>query len=481
MRTPPRLAAALVIVLLGVILVPVTAAEQTGADPCSVGKDLYHQGKFTEARKALNQCLEQGGDQVEVLLPLVVMDIREDRLEEGAALGARAVMAAPDDPEARYWYGRVLLRQGKVEKARSQWEQGMRISANHKGILEGLARLALKEGEPAKAYNLLNQIRQQGVDEPWLHRLLGDLAAGKGLWDQALEHLEAAMVQEGTNATDLLSASQLSIMAGKPDQAVDFCRQAVRIEPGEATFGGLGEAYFATENLDSALVYLRLAVASPDPDPRFIFNLGNVCEVAGLYTEAEDNFRAFLALRPDDAVGHFNFGIHLNKQGRTSEGIVHVEKALALDPSMLNARVVLAQMKETMGDFGGALEQVESLQQQDQDNAADLAAWRQRLNREKEAAAESRASGKIHLLHMVLGTREVTDNVVRELAGGGDFGSLAVRFSSGPAASRGGDIGWIDPAEMKPVLREAIEALGINETSPPVESGGLYHLFKRIP
>ncbi len=481
MRLSPRLAAALVPILLGVLLAPVTAAGQTEADPCAVGKDLYHQGKFTEAREALNQCLKQSGDQVEVLLPLVVMDIREDRLDEGAALGARAVMAAPQDPEARYWYGRALLRQGKVEQARAQWEQGMRISANHKGILEGLARLALKEGEPAKAYNLLNQIRQQGVDEPWLHRLLGDLAAGKGLWDQALEHLQAAMALEGTNATDLLSASQLSIMAGKPGQAVDFCRQAVRIEPGEATFGGLGEAYFATENLDSALVYLRLAVASPDPDPRFIFNLANVCEVAGLYTEAESNFKTFLELKPDDAVGHFNFGIHLNKQGRTSEGIVHVEKALALDPSMLNARVVLAQMKETMGDFGGALEQVALLQEQDRNNAADLAAWRQRLNREKDAAAESRASGKIHLLHMVLGTRELADNVVRELAGGGDFGSLAVRFSSGPAASRGGDIGWIDPAEMKPALRGAIEALGLNETSPPVESGGLYHLFKRIP
>ncbi len=481
MHPRPRQTHLLVPALLLLFLIPVAAAGQEEPDPCSTGQDLYHQAKFDAARTALMQCLEQNGDQVKVLLPLVVMDLQQDRLEEGAGLGARAVKADPNDPEARYWYGRVLLRQGKEDQARAQWEHGMQLSANHKGILEGLARLAIKDGKPAQAYNLLNQIRQQGVDEPWLHRLLGDLAAGKGMWDQALEHLQAAMAQEGTNTADLLSASQLSIMAGKPDQAVGFCRQAVQIEPGEATFGGLGEAYFATENLDSALVYLRLAVASPDPDPRFVFNLANACEVAGLYTEAEDNFENFLKLQPEDAVGHFNYGIHLNKQGRTAEGIGHVERALALDPSMLNARVVLAQMKEASGDYAGALEQVEMLQDKDKDNAADLATWHQRLVDEQQEASSLRAEGKVHLLHMLLGTREIVDKVMAELATGGDFGSLAVRFSTGPAASRGGDIGWIDPRQMKAPLRDAILKLGPNETSPPVQSGGLYHLFKRVP
>jgi len=70
--------------------------------------------------------------------------------------------------------------------------------------------------------------------------------------------------------------------------------------------------------------------------------------------------------------------------------------------------------------------------------------------------------------------------LLAEIEAGEDFGNLAVRFSVGPTAARGGDIGWVAPQDMAGALREAIEVLGVNEISPPVESGGLTHLFKRI-
>ncbi len=454
---------------------------QTDADPCARGKDLYRRGEFAAARAKFEQCLAQEGDQVEILLPLTVMAIREGRLADGEAMGLRAITVAPDNAEARYWYGRALLGQGKTAAARSQWEQGMGISANHKGILEGLARLAIQEGQPAKAYNLLNQIRQQGVNEPWLHHLLADLASSKGLWDQALNHLQDAMTLTGPNAADLLSASELSIMSGQSLRAVDYCRQAVALEPGATTYGGLGEAYFATENMDSALVYLRLAVATPNPAARYIFNLANALEVTGQYVEADQNFRKFLELQPDDPVGHFNFGIHLQHQGQATAGIAHVEKALALDPSMLNARIVLAQMRESVGDYQGAIAQVTQLQELDQENAADLGQWLARLQAEQETASQARLEGKVHFLHMVLGNQKIVAQVEQDLAAGGDFEALAVQYSSGPTAARGGDIGWINPAEMKEPLRSAILALKLDETSPPVEAGGLYHIFKRVP
>ncbi len=454
---------------------------QEAVDPCVRGKDLYHRGDFEAARTDLEQCLEQDGDKVEVLLPLAVMAIREGRLTAGIEMGKRAVEVAPEDPEARYWYGRALLGQGRKEEARAQWEHGMQVSANHKGILEGLARLAIQEGQTAKAYNLLNQIRQQGVNEPWLYRMLADLASGKGMWEQAVQNLQAAMAIEGSNVPDLLSASELSIMAGQSERAVDFCREAVNLEPGEETYGGLGEAYFATENMDSALVYLSLAVAGPNPDSRFVFNLANALEVTDQYAEADTQFRAFLEERPADPVGHFNFGIHLGRQGQAAEGIAQVAQALELDPSMLNARVVLAQMKENVGDYLGALEQVEKLQQLDKENVESLELWRQRLVESQTVAESARISGKVHLLHMVLGRDDILQRVLKELEAGDDFGALAVQLSIGPAAAKGGDIGWINPADMKEPLRSAILVLGLNEISPPVESGGLHHIFKRVP
>ena len=484
--------AAVLPLLLGLSLLPAgPAAGQddpaappaaTATDDCSEGKALYRSARFPEARAALQRCLAANGPAVDVLLPLVVMGVQAGRLTEAVEYGAAAVETAPNDPEARYWYGRALLRAERPADAKAQWEAGLANGVDHVGLLEGLARLALAEGEPAKAYQLLTQMQRLGTDEPWLDRLMADIAAGKGLWTQSLGHLEAAMAREGGgSATDLLTASELSILAGRKEAAVGFCREAVAREPGAATYGGLGEAFFALEQVDSATVYLRRAIEQDPDNARFRFNLANALEVSGQVEEADYHFRVFLQQVPEDPVGHFNYGIYLEKMGRMVEVLDEVSQAISLDPRMLTARVVRIQLLESLGRWDEALLDLGTLRDLDKANQADLAAWQDRLVAERDAALGQTNAGLVHLQHLVLGSADVVELVQKELAAGKDFTSLVVRFSSGPAAARGGDIGWVDPEQMLAPLGEAIAALGMNEISPPIESKGLYHIFKRIP
>ncbi len=458
------------------------ARSQITSDPCEAGPTLYREAKFEEARIALRQCLDSNGPDVKVLLPLVVMGVQQDRLQEALEYGAAAVELAPDDAEARYWYGRALLRAKQPDEAKAQWEAGLQQSVDHLGILEGLSRLAMAQGEPAKAYQLLSQMQRLGMNQPWLHRLMADIAAGKGLWAQSLGHLQDSMVLEGGGTPeDLLTAAELSIMAGDKSGAVEFCRRAVILEPGAPAFGGLGQAYFALDQMDSAMVYLRLAVMHDPEDQRFRFNLANALEVTGQFEEADFHFQTYLKMAPEDPVGHFNYAIHLEKMGRTAEALLSVNQAIALDPNMLTARVVRTQMLESLGHWDEALAELDDLQKLDKVNAAQLATWQARLISEQAAARGQSKAGLVHLQHMVVGRADVVELIQAGIAAGTDFAALVVRFSSGPAAARGGDIGWVNPSDMVSPLREGIEALGINEISPPIESKGLYHIFKRIP
>jgi tetratricopeptide (TPR) repeat protein len=419
---------------------------------------------------------------VALLLPLVVMGVQEGRLPEALEYGATVVGLAPDNAEARYWYGRALLRSGRPAEAKLQWETGLRAKVDHLGILEGLARLALAENETAKAYQLLSQLQRQGVQASWLDRLLAEIAAGKRLWAQSLIHLQDAMTLDGGgNAEDLLSASELSILTGDKPAAVAYCRQAVALAPGAATYGGLGEAFFTNQQVDSALVYLRRAVEQDPSRTRFRFNLANALEINGQVEEADFHFRTFLEQQPNDSVGRFNYAIHLEKMGRTAEALLEIDKAVDLDPGMLTARVVRIQLLEELGRWDDALAELGRLQELDQANRAELATWQERLTGERDRAAGQTHAGKVHLQHMVLGTPELVAQVQTELAAGQDFTSLVVRFSTGPAAARGGDVGWVDPTQMIEFMGTGIAKLGINEISPPMESKGLYHIFKRIP
>jgi parvulin-like peptidyl-prolyl isomerase len=83
-------------------------------------------------------------------------------------------------------------------------------------------------------------------------------------------------------------------------------------------------------------------------------------------------------------------------------------------------------------------------------------------------------------LHIITPDTLAVRLIQQELALGTDFASLATRFSSGPTAAAGGDIGWVAPSEMVEPLRSAIEALAPNEISPLVVQRGQYHFFKRV-
>lgn len=472
--------------LLGVLLgtAPLSWAQGPSdelGDSCLAGVSHYKAGRFPEARVELMRCVSTGEPTLDALLPLTVMGLREGRLDEAVKYGRLAAEKYPEDPDAHYWVGRALLRKDRLEEAREHWNRGLQLDIRHKGILEGLARLSLAEGEPRQAYQLLDQMRRQGMDDAWLHRLLADIAAGGGMWEQSLTHLKDAMSRETPTLSDFLAASELSLMLQRQDEAVAYCREAVASYPGGASFGALGEAFFAADAMDSAVVYLRRAVDSDSANPRHRFNLANALEVVGLYGEAEKHFLFFLATNPDDVVGNFNFGIHLEKQGREVEALYHINRTIDLDPNMASARVVKVQLLEKLDQYDQAVGEIQMLKTMDPENLAELQSWETRLVRLRDEAHGKREEGKVHLLNMVLPDESIVRQVQDYLDSGADFGSLVTRFSMGPAAAKGGDIGWVDPNEMVDELKTAILELEIYEVSSPIESRELFHLFKRLP
>ena len=76
-----------------------------------------------------------------------------------------------------------------------------------------------------------------------------------------------------------------------------------------------------------------------------------------------------------------------------------------------------------------------------------------------------------------LGKVEI-DNVYNKLKEGGNFDDLAMQYSKGPNAEKGGDMGYIEKGQMLEVLDNAIFKLKPGEFSEPVKSEIGYHIFK---
>jgi len=72
----------------------------------------------------------------------------------------------------------------------------------------------------------------------------------------------------------------------------------------------------------------------------------------------------------------------------------------------------------------------------------------------------------------------VAEQIRERLTRGADFAAMAKRYSQGPGAEAGGDLGFFNEGELDPVLEEAIETLKPGEISQIVRTGNGLHIIR---
>lgn len=70
--------------------------------------------------------------------------------------------------------------------------------------------------------------------------------------------------------------------------------------------------------------------------------------------------------------------------------------------------------------------------------------------------------------------------ILAEIDGGLDFATAAIRYSRGPQALEGGDLGWRRIDEVPGVFAEALSQLRVGEISPPIRGPGGFHIVKLV-
>ncbi len=447
---------------------------------CREGMSAYLAGRHEEAAADLATCAENEPAPLEALLALTDMSLSGERPFDAVAWSVRAVETYPESADARYFYGRALAASGDVAAAQRQWEQGLALKTEHPGLLREMAHLQLERGQESPAYGLLTQLVRVGGGDGWAHRQLAELAGKRALWRQALRHWHDALSYGPQTGSDLRKAGELAILAGDTAYAVRAGQQAVAADSAAASFAVLGEAQFAALDFGAAEDALRRALSLNPELSTSRFHLANVLELQGRVEESAGEFRHYTVMEPQDPLGFYNFAVHLDKRGLTREALLNAEQACAIDSTLLGPRILRGRLFEKLGDDAAALREAETVLGLAGSDRGRVIAWRDEI-RERVAAAEaSAAAGMVQLLHLVTPDSTALVMAQRDLVDGMDFSVVATRYSVGPTAAQGGAIGWIDPRDMVEDLRRAIVALDVQETSPPVATGGLFHIFKRV-
>lgn len=79
----------------------------------------------------------------------------------------------------------------------------------------------------------------------------------------------------------------------------------------------------------------------------------------------------------------------------------------------------------------------------------------------------------------------LANQLIQQIRSGANFSAVAQQFSQSPSSAAGGDIGWVTPSQLPPLLGQALGKMNPGEMSYPLRTPGgyyiLYMIDRRIP
>lgn len=73
--------------------------------------------------------------------------------------------------------------------------------------------------------------------------------------------------------------------------------------------------------------------------------------------------------------------------------------------------------------------------------------------------------------------RRNAERLIEQLRSGAPFPAIAQQFSQSATAAVGGDIGWVQAAQLMPELAEAVQRMRPGQISPPIRAGGGFYIL----
>jgi tetratricopeptide (TPR) repeat protein len=252
----------------------------------------------------------------------------------------------------------------------------------------GLARVALVDGDPSSARDMLERVAAATPSFGPAFRLLADSyralgrdadaaravyqAGRRPAFTPFADPIVDALTRESRNSTLLLRVASDATLTVNAPWSEYLTRRAVEFDPGNPdAVLKLARVLRALQRNDEALkLFLQYAALVPD-DYLGLAHIGSCLSALGRFQEAEDYFRKSLA-GLDDATTHYNLGLLMSQTGRLADAEREYRRAVALDPSQADARGNLGPLLARMGRGREAAEELRRLVADDPENVSAL-------------------------------------------------------------------------------------------------------------
>lgn len=260
-------------------------------------------------------------------------------LDQAAAELAAAVKLAPAVAEIHLNLGLVQHQRKDWKKAVDELLAALSLKKELKGVRDLIGFDYLMLGVLPEAQTYLETALEENPANSDAQFWLGLVYLDQGEYPKAISRLEQAR-REKPKDLDLLF-----YLGRAYDKAATAVRQELLLLGPESARAHMAAAEYAAFNghTEKAIAeYGQVAALAPSM-PGIQSAIAELHANAGDYARAEEFYRRELALAPQNSRINHRYGLVLLQLGRRKEALVHFDRAVSLDASLLDAHLELAK------------------------------------------------------------------------------------------------------------------------------------------
>lgn len=273
-------------------------------------------------------------------------------------------------PQRMLQQAQALHRQGKLDLARSGYEEFLRLQPGHVAARRLLATVLYQQAQHAQALQQAEQAFSQASDDSeraQLHNLRAAVWTDTGQKQQALEECTQAIalapklveayinrallyrqldktdqaIQDYTNALALEPDSQHALRQlarlhqrqGQHEQALQCFTQLLTLTSGHSEdWYAKGLLHIRLAQFDSAVDCFRQSLSLDENKLAAWLGLGNAQKALEQFAQAMQSYDRAISLHPASANAYYNRAILHKAMGRNDAALLDYDQALALNP-----------------------------------------------------------------------------------------------------------------------------------------------------